>query len=292
MVKDFKCKGQDRQKARILATYKRKTKRARSSSSSKTKKKKKKGPGKSKRIIGGRPKLSTLVGANTTTRVLGPGEVRMEDRPSLAQTACFGACVVGGEDLLLEVQAMVINGQLAVGDMAHMRKSLGNLSLVQQDMTDVADDTCWELQKVGEDKWDTLMRLGKFTQEEFRQCVLNLPAKHNQPLSDSKRTKLASHPEKLKGMIKSKLAPNLATWLRQANLRAQFLLKKRRGQEGEAEKSRADELRNEHNTVFDFQLPPHQMAHLKASPDDDLKRYLVLIHADNTDQESVIAAIP
>jgi hypothetical protein len=80
-------------------------------------------------------------------------------------------------------------------------------------------------------------------------------------------------------MIKSRLTPNLATWLRQANLRAQFLLNKRRGQEEEAEQSRADELKNENNTVFEFQLPPHQMAHLKASEDDDLKRYLVLIHA-------------
>ena len=291
MVKNFQCKGQDKHKARILASYKRKNKRGRSSLTSKTKKKNK-GAGKSKRVIRGRMTLTKLVGANTTSRVYRTDEIRMEDTPALSQTHCFNSCVVGGEDLLLEVQAMVINGQLALGDMVQMRKSLGNLALVQQDMTDVADDACWELQNEGEDKWDTLMRLGVFSQEDFRGCVLNLPAKQNQPMTDAQRRKYATQPVRLKGMIKAKFAPNIAAWLRTANLRAQFLLKKQRGQEGEEEKSRADELKNEHNTVFEFQLPIQEMGQLKAHDDDDMKRHLVLIQADNTDQKSVIDAMP
>jgi hypothetical protein len=70
------------------------------------------------------------------------------------------------------------------------------------------------------------------------------------------------------------------------------LLNKRRGQEGVEQESRADELKNEHNTVFEFQLPLQQMEHLKAHDDDDLKRHLVLVNADNTNQKAVIAAIP
>jgi hypothetical protein len=101
---------------------------------------------------------------------------------------------------------------------------------------------------------------------------------------------LKAQPSKLKALIKSKLAPALATWLRQANLRAQFLLEQQQGQRGETVTSRAEELQNDNNTVFEFQLP-HTMEHLKASDDVDLKRYLVLIHADNTDQKTVLAAL-
>ena len=184
--------GQAKTKQNILNSYRSAggQKRGRKKKSTKQKK-----SGKAKRVIKNRSKRfdSKLLAVNTT--ITRPSEeIKCRDIPTLPATTCFQACTTQeeGKEILEEVLRMVIQGTLKVADMPKMRKSLSNLVLVQQDMKLLVTEEALEKHQDKEnDKctWDTMKRLGGFTQDELRDAVVNMPSKQFGPLKPSKRAR-------------------------------------------------------------------------------------------------------
>jgi hypothetical protein len=112
-------------------------------------------------------------------------------------------------------------------------------------------------------------------------------------LGKNQRKKLATKPKQLAAAITNSLPSCAQQWVRRAHMKAKLHeMKGRENKDGEA--SMLEQLKRDGNEVLEFQLH-HSMREFCESPlgeDDDMKRYLVLIHADNTDGDKVLEGLP
>ena len=295
----FELKGQDKTKEALLAKYAR-TARGRGSHKQKAKKAKKKGAGKKgRRMIGASRPLSSLVAINTAEGKDSDlfKKIRDEDIPVLTQSMCKDVVTAAGDGSLVEeVLNMVINGIILPTEMGKMRKSLSNMTTVEADIMSLAEDAIETLHDEEEDdsNWDTMKRCGEFTQEDFRDTVINIMSgKMYGSLGKKQRERLKSTPKQLAAAITNSLPQCVQQWVRKVQLKARLLKMKDRASNN-AEASYFEQLSNDGNEVFEFQLH-HSMRGFSQSPlgkDDDMKRYLVLIHADNTDGDKVLKGLP
>ena len=85
----------------------------------------------------------------------------------------------------------------------------------------------------------------------------------------------------------------IGAWVRKVNLNIQHLERQSDLDAGEEVKSMAEQLKMDGNEVFEIQLH-HSMVGSRSplGDKDDMKRYLVLIKADNTDADAVYQGLP
>jgi hypothetical protein len=140
--------------------------------------------------------------------------------------------------------------------------------------------------------WERLRRLGGFTQDEFRQAVINMPSKQFGPLAPTKRKSLAKNPADLYTAIPHSYPHQIGNWIRMAKLQIKHQERRVALDAGEELKSKYDQLKTDHNQVFEIQLH-HAMAGSRSplGQKDDMKRYLVLIEADNSDADAVMKGL-
>ena len=295
----FELKGQDKTKEALLAKYAR-TSRGRGSHKQKAKKAKKRGASKkNRRMIGASRPLSSLLAINTSEGKDSDlfKKIRDDDIPVLTQSMCKDVVTAAGDgSLVKEVLNMVINGIIPPTEMGKMRKSLSNMTTVEADIMCLVEKAVETLHDGEQDEsnWDTMKRCGEFTQEDFRDTVINIMSgKMYGSLTRKKRDQLASTPTQLTAAITNSLPQCVQQWVQRVHLKARLLKMKDRANK-DAEASFFEQLSNDDNEVFEFQLH-HSMRGFSQSPlgkDDDMKRYLVLIHADNTDGDKVLAGLP
>jgi hypothetical protein len=135
--------------------------------------------------------------------------------------------------------------------------------------------------------------MGRFSQEDLRRVVINMPSKEFGPLTKSKRDALASKPRELRVAMLTSYPMQIGEWVRRVELQMKHLDRQAGAEADGEEKTMAEQLKTEHNEVFEFQLH-HSMAGSRSplGDQDDMKRYLVLIKADNSDADAVMAGLP